>query len=251
MATLSCILAWRIPWTEKPNRLQSMGFKEPNKTERLNTHTHTHTHTCACSVMSNSLRPVDYSPPGSSVHGILQARIQEWVAMPSSRGSSQPRDQICITCTGCCWVTSVVSDSLRPYRWQPTRMPHPWDSPDKNTGVGCHFLQCMKVKSESEVAQSCLTLSDPMDCSLPGSSTSMGFSRQEYWSGVPLPSPPALAGRFFITSHLGSPYCASSQWQEDCHHIPRFRDYSTDSWGPFLEIQSLIYHESRQVPGTQ
>ena len=50
-------------------------------------------------------------------------------------------------------------------------LPCPWDSPGKNTGVGCHFLlQCMKVKSESEVAQSCLTLSDPMDCSLPGSS---------------------------------------------------------------------------------
>ena len=47
----------------------------------------------------------------------------------------------------------------------------PWDSPGKNTGVGCHFLlHCMKVKSESEVAQSCLTLRDPMDCSLPGSS---------------------------------------------------------------------------------
>ena len=54
---------------------------------------------------------------------------------------------------------------------QPTRLPHPWDSPGKNTGVGCHFLlQCMKVKSESEVAQSCPTLHDPMDCSLPGSS---------------------------------------------------------------------------------
>ena len=53
-----------------------------------------------------------------------------------------------------------------------TRLPHPWDSPGKNTGVGCHFfLQCMKVKSESEVAQSCPTLSDPMDCSFPGSST--------------------------------------------------------------------------------
>ena len=48
--------------------------------------------------------------------------------------------------------------------------PHLWDSPDKNTGVGCHFLQCMKVKSESEVAQSCPTLSDPLDLSLPGSS---------------------------------------------------------------------------------
>ena len=56
-------------------------------------------------------------------------------------------------------------------RRQPTRLPRPWDSPDKNTGVGCHFLlQCMKVKSESEVAQSCLTLHNPMDCSLPGSS---------------------------------------------------------------------------------
>ena len=74
-------------------------------------------------------------------------------------------------------------------RRQPTRLPCPWDSSGKNTGVDCHFLlQCMKVKSESEVAQSCPTLSDPMDCSLPGSSA-MGFSRQEYWSGVPLPSP--------------------------------------------------------------
>ena len=68
-------------------------------------------------------------------------------------------------------VASVVSDSVRPHRWQPTRLPRPWDSPGKNTGVGCHFLlQCMKVKSESEVAQSCPTPSDPMDCSLPGSS---------------------------------------------------------------------------------
>ena len=58
-----------------------------------------------------------------------------------------------------------------PYRRQPTRLPHPWDSPGKNTGVGCHFLlQRMKVKSQSEVAQSCPTLSDPVDCSLPGSS---------------------------------------------------------------------------------
>ena len=54
---------------------------------------------------------------------------------------------------------------------QPTRLPDPWDSPGKNTGAGCHFLlQYMKVKSESEVAQLCPTLSDPMDCSTPGSS---------------------------------------------------------------------------------
>ena len=60
---------------------------------------------------------------------------------------------------------------VRPHRGQPTRLPRFWDSPGKNTGVGCHFLlQCMKVKSESEVTQSCPTLSDPMDCSPPGSS---------------------------------------------------------------------------------
>ena len=64
-----------------------------------------------------------------------------------------------------------MSNSVRPHRRQPIRLPRPWDSPGKNTGVGCHFLlQCMKVKSESEVAQSPPTLSDPMDCSLPGSS---------------------------------------------------------------------------------
>ena len=62
-----------------------------------------------------------------------------------------------------------MSDSVRPHGLQPTRLLRPWDSPGKNTGVGCHFLlQCMKVESESEVAQSCPTLSDPMDCSLPG-----------------------------------------------------------------------------------
>ena len=67
-------------------------------------------------------------------------------------------------------------------------LPRPWDSPGKNTGVGCHFLlQCMKVKSESEVAQSCLTLSDPWTAAHQAP-PSMGFSRQEYWSGVPLPS---------------------------------------------------------------
>ena len=84
-----------------------------------------------------------------------------------------------------------------------TRLPHPWDSPGKNTGVGCHFpLQCMKMKSESEIAQSCPTLSDPMDCSPPGSSVH-GFSRQKYWSGVPLPSPKQILEiEFNISSQL-------------------------------------------------
>ena len=140
-----------------------------------------------------------------------------------------------------------MSNSVRPHRQQPTRLPRPWDSPGKNTGVGCHFLlQCMKVKSESEVIQSCPTLCNPTDgrppgCPVPGilqartlewvaisfsrgssrprdrtrvsriagmlllllslfsrvrlcatpetaahqTPPSLGFSRQEYWSGLP------------------------------------------------------------------
>ena len=144
-----------------------------------------------------------------------------------------------------------MSNSVRPHRQQPTRLPYPWDSPGKNTGVGCHFLlQCMKVKSESEVAQPCPILSDPMDCSPPGSPVtgilqartlewaaisfskawkwkvkvkslsrirlsatpwtaacqappSMGFSRQEYWSGVPLPSPSMLHFHNYMSGNEG------------------------------------------------
>ena len=85
-------------------------------------------------------------------------------------------------------MASVVSDSVGPHRWQPTKLPRPWDSPGKNTGVGCHFLlQCMKVKSESQVAQSCPTLRDPMDCSLPGSSVRGIFqARVLEWGAIAL-----------------------------------------------------------------
>ena len=88
-----------------------------------------------------------------------------------------------------CEVASVVSDSVRSHRRQPTRLPRPWDSPGKNTGVGCHFLlQCMKVKSLSRVQ----LLATPWTSAYQAP-PSMGFSRQEYWSGVPLPSlDPAL-----------------------------------------------------------
>ena len=90
----------------------------------------------------------------------------------------------------------------------PTRLPHPWDSPGKNTGVGCHFLlQCMKAKSESEVVQSCPTPSDPMDCSLPGSSVHGIFqARVLEWGAI------AFSGKGFepikfqlcqLTCHLG------------------------------------------------
>ena len=86
-----------------------------------------------------------------------------------------------------------MSDSVRPHRRQPTRLPCPWDSPGKNTGVGCHFLlQCIKVKSESEVARSCRLFEARWTAAHPAP-PSMGFSRQEYWSGLPLPSPGLVA----------------------------------------------------------
>ena len=97
---------------------------------------------------------------------IIKVRSASWASCLLLMSSSSHPSVVCY-----CWVTSVVSDSVRPQRWQPTRLPRPWDSPGKNTGVGCHFLlQSMKVKSESEVAQSCPTLSNTMDYSLPGSS---------------------------------------------------------------------------------
>ena len=82
--------------------------------------------------------------------------------------------------------SSVVSDSVRPHRWQPTRLLHPWDSPGKNTGVGCHsLLQCMKAKSQSKVTQSCPTPSDPMDCSPPDSSIHGTFqARVLEWGAI-------------------------------------------------------------------
>ena len=89
-------------------------------------------------------------------------------------------------------AAAAKSDSVRPYRRQPTRLPHPWDSPGKNTGVGFHFLlQCMKVKSESEVAQSCL-FETPWTAAYQAP-PSMGYFRQEYWSGLTLPSPLPVA----------------------------------------------------------
>ena len=106
-----------------------------------------------------------------------------------------------------------MSDSMKPHRRQPTRLPRPWDSPGKNTEVSYHFLlQCMKVKSESEVAQSCLTLRDPMDCSPPSSCSVQSLSRVRLFrprelehARPPCPSP---------TPGVYSNSCPSSQW---CH----------------------------------
>ena len=121
---------------------------------------------------------------------------------------SAPLSVLCLLLLSCCLVDSVVSDSLRPHRRQPTRLPHPWDSPGKNTGVGCHFLlQCMKVKSQSEVAQSCLTLSDPMDCALPGSSIP-GIFQEKVLEWVPI----AFCGSLFRGPFLSS--CSSRPSRE-------------------------------------
>ena len=118
--------------------------------------------------------PMDCSLPGSSVHGIFQARVLECCAIAFSASNT-----ISIQINHDLFSNQFLHAKLLSHfsRVQlcatpETRLPHLWDSPGKNTGVGCHFLlQCMKVKSESQVAKSCPTPSDPMDCSPPSSST--------------------------------------------------------------------------------
>ena len=113
-----------------------------------------------------------------------------------------------------------MSNSVRPHRRQPTRLPRHWDSPGKNTGVGCHFLlQRMKVKSESEVAQSCPTRSDSMDCSLPGSSIHGIFQARVLEWGATAFSEDTI---YFLSKImlLGLPWWSSgyeSTWQRRGH----------------------------------
>ena len=129
--------------------------------------------------------------------------------------------------TECCCVASVVSNSVRPHRRQPTRLPRPWDSPGKNTGVGCHFLlQCMKVKRESEVAQSCPTLATPWTAAYQAP-PSTGFSRQEYWSLI-------LNGYFIYNclTYTFLPICLILQISccsvaQPCPTLCNHMDYST------------------------
>ena len=99
--------------------------------------------------------------------------------------------------------------TLRPQRRQPTRLPCPWDSPGKNTGVGCHFLlQCMKVKSEREVTQSCLTLRDPMDRSPPGSSAhGILQARALEWGAITFSTPKIyLLSNIIILLHISAAF---------------------------------------------
>ena len=116
-----------------------------------------------------------------------------------------------------------MSDSVWPHRQQPTRLRHPWDSPGKNTGVGCHFLlQCMKVKSESGVAQSCLTLSHPMDSNFPGSSIYGIFqARVLDWGAI------AFSERNLVLNIHWKDWCWSwnsnflATWCEELIHLKR------------------------------
>ena len=113
-----------------------------------------------------------------------------------------------------------MSNSVRPHRRQATRLPHLWDSPGRNTGVGCHFLlQCMKVKSESEVTQSCPTLSDPMDCSPPGSSVHGTFQAKVLeWGATAF----------------------STWWSEKAkYYIPELEEFTVYS---LLQINKYVYN---------
>ena len=120
-----------------------------------------------------------------------------------------------------------MSDSVQPHRWQPTRLPRPWDSPGKNTGVGCHFLlQCVKVKSESEVAQLCLTRGDPMDSSLPGSFIHGIFqARVLEWGAIAFSSPWSS----YKESWNGEYYLASTEWKTLCS--AQVENVSKLKWG--------------------
>ena len=149
--------------------------------------------------------------------------------------AQSPRHQLlvllllsCFHCVRLCATSSMAAHQA----------PCPWDSPGKNTGVGCHFLlQCMKVKSESEVAQSCLTLSDPVDCSPPGP-LSMGLSRQEYWSGLSLPSPRTSAEQAkpvrIHFSHLT--------------HIYVLLHLYTHTWSLADQIKFFLYDFAKSAP---
>ena len=127
-----------------------------------------------------------------------------------------------------------MSDSVQPQRQQPTRLPHPWDSPGKNPGVGCHcLLQCMKVKSKSEVAQSCPTPGDPTDCSPPGSSIRGIFqARVLEWGAIAF----SRALLYCSTNWCNSAYCTEL--------LADSRQYMQSTWNTldFQVLELLLLH---------
>ena len=145
-----------------------------------------------------------------------------------------------------------MSDSVRPHRRQPTRLPHPWDSPGKNTGVGCYFLlQCMKVKSESEVAQSCLALSDPMDCSPPGSSVHGIFqARVLEWGAIAFSKFIGIREIFFKFA-----YYFDLLWKmwlfSDMKSTPRFATASHSEYSFLVSISWFMKLSLSSLPALQ
>ena len=138
-----------------------------------------------------------------------------------------------------------MSDSVWPHRWQPIRLRRPWNSPGKNTGVDCYFLlQCMKVKSESEVTQSCLTLSNLMDCSLPGSSIH-GILQARVLEWVAIAFSPVLYSRsLLITCFIVGFPCGSAGKESTCNvgdlgSIPRLGRSSREGQGYTLQYSGL------------
>ena len=130
-----------------------------------------------------------------------------------------------------------MSNSVQPHRWQLTRLPHPWDSPGKNTGVGCHFLlQCMKVKSQREVAQSCLTLRDSTDCSPPGSSVQGIFqARVLEWGAIAF-------SKGIATTCINLNFCSCSRFQK-LSLIPQ----NLFIFLAYLKFFSILFHWLRSV----
>ena len=151
-----------------------------------------------------------------------------------------------------------MSDSVRPHRRQPTRLRRPWDSPGKNTGVGCHFLlQCMKEKSESEVAQCVRLLGSPWTAAYQAP-PSIGFSRQEYWSGVgiikmrlPLPlwAFPSILQRscsvfcleVVVQPHSSIPQDSPSQTREAAASKGLLRQSKDRSWSRKLSLKPRLF----------
>ena len=149
---------------------------------------------------------------------------------------------------------SVVSNPVRPHRRQPTRLPRPWDSPGKNTGVGCHvLLQCMKVKSESEVAQSSPTLRNPIECSPPGSSVHGIFQARGLEWGAS-----AFSKHFFNTSpvsetfrfsfpRLHRPRCSPHNFCEAiCVGLPVLCSFSSSFYWSAVALQCCVSFSVQQ-----
>ena len=146
-----------------------------------------------------------------------------------------------------------MSDSVRPHGRQPTRLPCPWDSPGKNTGVDFHFLlQCMKVKSKSEVAQSCPTPSNPMDCSPPGSSIYGIFqARVLKWGAIAFsddqPRQHIKKQRHYFTnkgpSSQGYGFSSSHVWMWDVEYKENWAPKNWCFW-------TLVLEKTLRVPWT-